>query len=702
MSLQTPFRLGNYLVTPLEHSVCYMDDECRALQPKFIEVLAYLAAQYPRLVTREELIEAIWNGNGYVGEKALTNAVWNLRKALNCDDVLMIETIRKTGYRLLVEPSFISTEVIEQQAIGVEPKRQHNIKPYALLFVAVISVLVTFMLWISQTHDHQKGVELRNLTSAPGRELFPSISHDQRYLLYSWRQINHPSDLFIKDLTQPDLSSRQLTFTQDSEGSAIWGKDSESVFFVRKNWSKTKCQIIQLSLDTLQESVVDKCPTKSNIYLSLSSDSNTLAYTGTEKDYGVGIYFKNLEKPNSIPTRFSCTTPCGYSDRSVAFSPNGVYLAVSRRIEEQVEDIYLVNLSDKSERQLTFGEGDIKGMAWSGDSSKLIFASKNSLSRSGSVININNGIINSLNIEGFSFPAVIPGSNDLVFHHWSIPAFISYMPLDGETTATPFPMIQSGFSHTSAHYSDVNKKVAYVSNESGFNEIWIAKTDGSSRKRLTNLKNNLTAPRWSHDGKYIAFLATLTDKQSSKIYILDMNSLSVRELKTDFDIIYRPTWSIDSKSIIAAAQLDDKSRLYRIPLDTGSPIRLTNTSAKFAIETEDNKIWYVRGGSQGLWKIDSKQSEKPVQVLTKDKFQARYNWTVTKGGVYFQTDLEGHHRIDFFSFKNSEINPIVRLPIKTMNRFGTMSYIEKEQKLIFTQFQYPQVDIKRLSHPLLN
>ena len=80
-----------------------MGDTKLTLQPKFIEVLAFLAQQYPNLVTREQIIEEIWDGNFYVGEKALTNAIWHLRKSLKSFDanIEFIETIRKTGYKLL-------------------------------------------------------------------------------------------------------------------------------------------------------------------------------------------------------------------------------------------------------------------------------------------------------------------------------------------------------------------------------------------------------------------------------------------------------------------------------------------------------------------------------------------------------------------------------------------------------------------------
>ena len=52
----------------------------------------------------KKLIDAIWDGNNYVGEKALTNVIWQLRSSFEklglCD---CIQTVRKRGYRLAAE-----------------------------------------------------------------------------------------------------------------------------------------------------------------------------------------------------------------------------------------------------------------------------------------------------------------------------------------------------------------------------------------------------------------------------------------------------------------------------------------------------------------------------------------------------------------------------------------------------------------------
>ncbi|MDP2559696.1 winged helix-turn-helix domain-containing protein [Psychrobium sp. 1_MG-2023] len=712
MSLQAPFKLERFTVMPHENKVVKSDEQL-LIQPKFIDVLAYLATQYPRLVSREELIENIWEGNQYVGEKALTNAIWNLRKALKSDDVQFIETVRKTGYRLLIEPEYLPEPVAnltQTVELAVEPQ-QLNKSRFSLgkligvvLFLSFIgglsyNLVVHFI--IEHQQDEESALVISNLTAAPGRELYPAVSHDQRYLIYSWRRINQKADIFLKDLTQPDLLPRQLTFTDESESSPIWGKRGKYIFFVRKSWLGADCFVIKMDIATASEKVVANCPPGINIYLSLTADGNQLAYTGFESGMGTGIYIKSLIEPHLPAIRFSCAKDCNYSDRSIAFSPDGKYAAVSRRAEDLVEDIYLVNLQTKQTQQLTFGEGDIKGFTWTADSKRLVYASKSSLTRSGHIISIDNGKIEPLNVEGFSFPSFIPNSSSLVFHRWNVATFISYLPLAEKVNATPFPLIQSDYSHSSAHYSQARERLTYISNESGYNEIWTANLDGTQRKKLTNLENNLSAPRWSHNGLHIAFLGTVSNRQSSSIYILNVETLAVEELKTEFDTLYRPTWGINDNALIVAAKTQGTSKLYQIPLNGEEPEIVANTPARYAIQTSDKSIWYVKGSKSGLWRVNPSDKKQPLAVIDKDNFKQRYNWTVTDKGVFFQSDYKDHHRIMFYDFAKEQLTPMMKLPSRTLESSGSMSYVAQDDKLLFTQSQFPQVDIKSLSHPLL-
>lgn len=76
--------------------------ELHRVEPKVAEVLVYLAGRAGQVVSRDELLSAIWPGV-VVGDDALTQAIIKLRKALG-DDARRpeyIETLAKRGYRLI-------------------------------------------------------------------------------------------------------------------------------------------------------------------------------------------------------------------------------------------------------------------------------------------------------------------------------------------------------------------------------------------------------------------------------------------------------------------------------------------------------------------------------------------------------------------------------------------------------------------------
>jgi DNA-binding winged helix-turn-helix (wHTH) protein len=83
--------------------------ESQRVEPKVAEVLVYLAQRAGQVVSRDELLNAVWPGV-VVGDDALTQAVIKLRKALG-DDARRpeyIETLAKRGYRLIAPVSLLS------------------------------------------------------------------------------------------------------------------------------------------------------------------------------------------------------------------------------------------------------------------------------------------------------------------------------------------------------------------------------------------------------------------------------------------------------------------------------------------------------------------------------------------------------------------------------------------------------------------
>ena len=712
----TSFKLNTFTVFPSENTIENQLGEKVTLQPKFIQVLAYLVDHYPRLVSREELIDSIWNGNYYVGEKSLTNAIWNLRQELNKCDKDCIKTVRKSGYLLLIEPEVLLEKSSEKKGLSSISKpahlwRQLSDKRLFHFLSSIVFVLATYILLKMSGYKDinassqitEPKINIRKITTSPGRELYPAISPDHNFMIYSWRKIDEHTHLYLKNLAQPDLAPKQLTFGENRESKPIWSLDGKTIYFVRKSQDRSLCQIIKLDIDMVREDVLADCPGSVNISIALSKDNRTLAFTGISEGYlKSGIYFIDLTSANKIPFRFSCGDDCTYQDRDFAFSPNGKFIAVTRRLELSNEDIYLIDLANNNTRQLTQGEGDILGLTWHPDGSRLVYASENSGIRQGFEIALDTNNVTNLDISGFSFPKFVPGSHKLVYHDWHLPTYISYLTLSQDVKSTPFPLIQSDFSHHSPHYSAINKQLIYISNESGYNEIWRSNTDGTERTKITNLEINLMAPRWSHNGKFVAFLGPQKHEKGNSLYILDVNQLSVIKIKTPFQSHYRPSWSLDDTALIAAAENNNKISLFKIYIKQEKVVNLGGDDSSFAIQTAKDKIWFTKGRYQGLWLLNPSQLEtKPVQVLDENEFVVRYNWEVSKQGLYYQQDTASYYSINFYDFSTKNITTLVKLPARTLKRYGSMTYIAEAEKILFTQSDYPQVDIKQLEHSWL-
>jgi dipeptidyl aminopeptidase/acylaminoacyl peptidase len=268
--------------------------------------------------------------------------------------------------------------------------------------------------------------------------------------------------------------------------------------------------------------------------------------------------------------------------------------------------------------------------------------------------------------------------------------------------AVPFPLIHSEYSHHSPHYSKTSNQIVYVSNESGHNEVWVSNTNGANRQQMTELKMGLMSPRWSHDGRSIAFLGYKKSLNGNSLFILNLENKSVRVLETPFRKHFRPTWSADDKALIVAAG-NNETELFKLSLETDKVEKIDAIGSRFAIQSDDKRIWFTKGRYQGLWMIDPNiRNSAPIQVLNNEEFVVRYHWDVTDNGIFFQKDNSDNYSINFYDFSNKNISSIIEMPIGTLRRYGSMSYIPNEEKIVFTQSEFPQVDIKKLEHPLLH
>jgi eukaryotic-like serine/threonine-protein kinase len=93
------YRFGQFVLDPGRRTL-FLADSPVSLTPKAFDVLLFLVQNPNRVVTKEELLQAVW-GDTFVEEGNLTQYISHLRKALtdNSEDARLIVTIARKGYQ---------------------------------------------------------------------------------------------------------------------------------------------------------------------------------------------------------------------------------------------------------------------------------------------------------------------------------------------------------------------------------------------------------------------------------------------------------------------------------------------------------------------------------------------------------------------------------------------------------------------------
>ncbi|HWF63978.1 MAG TPA: hypothetical protein VN685_05135, partial [Rhizomicrobium sp.] len=159
--------------------------------------------------------------------------------------------------------------------------------------------------------------------------------------------------------------------------------------------------------------------------------------------------------------------------------------------------------------------------------------------------------------------------------------------------------------------------LAFLSNRSGTNAIWVMKPAGPSRLLYDGGLLPLYRLEFSPDGKYLAL--PIATKNGVTIDILTADGANVTSFHSSALGGGAPTWTPDSKAVIALDR--DKVRYMRI--DIANPARRRPASATLygGIISHKGATFAARFDKAGFWQID-----KGPRLIT-GKFPIRWDET---------------------------------------------------------------------------
>jgi Tol biopolymer transport system component len=351
------------------------------------------------------------------------------------------------------------------------------------------------------------GGQPRRLIYAEGKENFgmwPHFLPDGRRFLYLYRDFDRASDRRWY-LRAGSLDSAKTTPVSDAIASRVEYVDRGYLVYGRSGALLAQ----PFDLETLRLSGEPVTLAERVYYF------NGPATTGFSMSQSGVASYEKLPRPSRLTWldragRELETIGLDGIVGSVRLSPDGRAVAVYIRDEKLgTADIWLYDLARKFPLRLTLDEGDDQTPVWSADGTKIFFRADRSgppdLFEIPASAPGQDKVL--LRLPGVQHPNdVSPDGRFLLFTEWSrkTNGDLWLLPLSGKVE--PAPLAQTPFNETSGRFSPDGRWVAYCSDESGTDVVYLRPVDGGG-ERIRVSAGGGRMPRWRRDGKELFYLS---------------------------------------------------------------------------------------------------------------------------------------------------------------------------------------------------
>jgi dipeptidyl aminopeptidase/acylaminoacyl peptidase len=134
-------------------------------------------------------------------------------------------------------------------------------------------------------------------------------------------------------------------------------------------------------------------------------------------------------------------------------------------------------------------------------------------------------------------------------------------------------------------WSPDGKRIAFVSNRTGKEfdfdrntDVWVVPATGGEPVRVSDHAGPDRSPRWSPDGRSIAYLGALDEEDAPSIYLAPAEGgKPSRELSRGFDqLVADLTWAENGRALFFSSPVKGETHLFRMDVETGRVTALTS------------------------------------------------------------------------------------------------------------------------------
>lgn len=188
------------------------------------------------------------------------------------------------------------------------------------------------------------------------------------------------------------------------------------------------------------------------------------------------------------------------------------------------------------------------------------------------------------------------------------------------TLGAPQPLQTAGLPAEKPAISPDGRRLAFVSDRDGADNLWVVDLDGGQPVELTHERRSeveIYGLSWSPDGQFIAYASNKGRSNSLDLWVISADGQHDDALTTDATTEWMPAWSPAGNTIAFVSNRDGVDALYLINLD-GRGLRKVLDLAYEPAWHPDGKLlaaFALRGAEEGVFLIDPEQPDAARLML---------------------------------------------------------------------------------------
>lgn len=643
------YEFGDYTLNVEEQSLSKFG-EAISITPKVFSLLKMLIENHGKVVTKDELMETVWEGN-LVEDSNLTFTVRQLRKALGDDfrNPIFIETIPRRGYRFIGEVKNVSKKSVDEQddaeleeslddlSSKIIPEKKRVFSRSWLFGGMVFAILISAIV-IGSAYQNNNAI----------------------------------SPIFSKSYT-----AKSLAVTGNSTYSAI-SPNGKYVAYINVNDGKESVWIKNLETDNNIEIV----PPAEVIYLGLVFSRNN--------EY---IFLSKNERNKSEQLNLYKVSILGGMQEKileeiqgfVSVSPNDKQLSFVRYAHKPDDycSLWIADIDGTNQKKIVIrlDDIDIGDNEWTNDGKKIIFANGHSENASQfysvSEVEVETGNekyifqskffnIKNLQILRDEFRFLLTGNlkMDEPSRIWSV------SKTNGELTA----LTNSDVSYKTLSLNEDEDKLVTTTIEKDF-KIYTYQSENLADFKVLNDAFSID---YTPNGDQIF---SSSANGNNDIWSLDKKTGQRKQLTNDKARDFVPKVTSDGKYIFFSSNRTGNEEVWRMDADGNNQIQITKEEGGYPVGADGNYLYYRSALKKNLWKVPIGGGQEELLI---DKRSYNFSLSNDKTRIAYFDKKEGKASISIFSLSENRVVDVVS--IESKSRSLELEWVEEDRSIAYILF----------------